>query len=375
MVTLLTGSKPGVAARLLPKSLRATNMSIGIVTDTAAALPTIIKVLLETPASNSCGTSLLKMAEPKRKAYRTKCAFGDTAPAYTLPFPKKANLTAVEILAFLPNSIKRADVVYRMISNGGTRKSIYTIVNTHRDLGAEWSANCCGEAMYKTMQKAGFTKWTIKRHHLWHADRKASWDRTKLDVGDLQTVHGVPGRDVSFRTLADNVRMMPEGHDALDLTKMIQYCVQNPEDEWRYPQDYEELLDLLGGPAEVREENADEAVFGRWEDRKPPPPIAKPTLPSRGIEPLDEGTETGRRVNVGDKPCTERLSMLSPRSGSLIRSKTAVRIAQTGTESVADGGLTAETLPNGGCGTPYVREPVSAMPRALCENVHGWARY
>lgn len=183
-------------------------------------------------------------------------------------------MTIVEILAFLPNSINCTDVIYRMISNGGTRKAIHAIINTHRDFSVEWSVNCCGEAMYKTMHKGGYPDWTIKRHGLWHNGRKDSWDGNRLDVGDLRTSPGSAGT-VSFRKLAENVRTMPEGDDALDLTRMVRYCKQNDGERWRYPTDYEELLDLLGGPAEVGSKHTDGAVFDRWEHRKAPPPTER----------------------------------------------------------------------------------------------------
>ena len=44
---------------------------------------------------------------------------------------------------------------------------------------------------------------------------------------------------------------MPEGDNALDLTRVVRYCIQNAEDRWEYPRDYEDLLNLLGGPTEV----------------------------------------------------------------------------------------------------------------------------
>ncbi|KAJ4335679.1 hypothetical protein N0V87_005937 [Didymella glomerata] len=159
-------------------------------------------------------------------------------------------MTVSEILAFLPNSMNSADVIYRMVSNGGTRKTIHAMINTFRNFEAEWSTNCCGETMYRTMHKAGFTDWTITKHDLWHDSQRSAWDANRLDVGKLRTVSvsGAAG-NVSFRSLARNVRMMPEGDDALDLTGMVRYCVQNAEDGWMYPKDYEELLDLLGGPA------------------------------------------------------------------------------------------------------------------------------
>ncbi|KAF1927021.1 uncharacterized protein M421DRAFT_93591 [Didymella exigua CBS 183.55] len=298
------------------------------------------------------------MAEVKRKTYTAKPTFGDTAPSNTIPFPEKANMTIAEILAFFPNSINCVDVIYRMISNGGTRKAIHAIINTFRDFEADWSANCCGEAMYKTMDRAGYIDWTITKHDLWHESRKASWDANRLDVGELRVAAlGVPVGNVSFRGLAENVRTMPEGDDALDLTRMVQYCVQNSEDGWEYPKDYEELLELLGGPTEVREPNVDGAVFRRWENRKAPPPTPRPAPPSAGVELLAKLKQTRRRVSDPRRRPTagRRPRTVSPGPGSLMQRMAAKETAKKTTESAVDVGEMSGRRLDESNGTAYRR--------------------
>jgi hypothetical protein len=54
--------------------------------------------------------------------------------------------------------------------------------------------------------------------------------------------------NVPFESLATSVRRMPEDGEALDLTRIVQYYAENPTENWLYPRDYDELLDLLGGP-------------------------------------------------------------------------------------------------------------------------------
>ncbi|KAJ4989684.1 hypothetical protein SVAN01_04901 [Stagonosporopsis vannaccii] len=295
------------------------------------------------------------MTEPRRRRGSTKASFGDSAPPNTIPFPKQAKMTVVEILAFLPNCINCPDVVYRMISNGGTRKSIHAIINTHREFDVEWSANCCGEAMYKTMEQGGYTEWTVKKHSLWHDGRKESWDEDRLDVGHLRTAPNGPAVTVSFRRLAENVRTMPEGDDALDLTRMVSYCVQNAGEGWRYPTDYEELLDLLGGPAKAEKENTDGAVFGRWEHRKPPPPTERSP---QGMELLEEWetikTKKSRRCfgrDTRSRPVSASTSLLAERRAAW---KNMHDVAGNTSVEVND-----DSQLDHGRGTPYVRAPVS----------------
>ena len=219
--------------------------------------------------------------------------------------------------------------------------------------------------MYKTMQKAGYTDWTIKKHDLWHASQKTSWDETSLSVGDFRTASVLTVESVSFKSLAVDVRTMPEGGDALDLTRMVWYCVQNLEDRWQYPQDYEELLDLLGGPVKVREENTDGAIFRRWEDRKPPPPLLKLTQPLQDIELLDGWKKTRERRSVGRSGSQAESRTISPDPTSPNR-RTAARGNTRKSEEAADVDATGLPEPDGEYGTPYARHPVSTFKDSCC---------
>jgi hypothetical protein len=203
-------------------------------------------------------------------------AFGNAAASRNLLFPKHAKITAAELLAFLPNSVQCADVIYRLISNGGTRQVLWAMIYTQRDLVAEWNPNSCGTAMYKAMQHAGFEKWTVGIHYKWHEERKPTWDETNLSVAAFRT----PGQisetavsvaDIPFRQLAVDVRYLPGGDDALDLTRMVQHCAQNPQELWMYPRDYDTLLEHLGGSVAVRLGHLDREAFRRWAGIIPPP--------------------------------------------------------------------------------------------------------
>lgn len=302
------------------------------------------------------------MTEPRRRRGSTKASFRDSAPSNNIPFPKRANMTVAEILAFFPNSIHCSDIVYRMISNGGTRKSVHTIINAHRDFDVEWSANCCGEAMYRTMEQAGYTDWTVKKHGLWHATRKASWAEEDLNVGDHRAAPNSPAGTVSFKRLAENVRMMPEEDDALDLTRMVKYCVETSGEGWRYPNDYEQLLDLLGGPLKAKKENTDGAVFARWEHRKPPPPKMKSP---QGIK-LFEGWNKGKRSKPrrqSDRKIRSR--SVSPTDSLLGECRAARKKTQKTTEVAATVEVNGDSRSADEGDTPYARAPVSTNAECL----------
>jgi hypothetical protein len=193
----------------------------------------------------------------------------------TSPF-LPANLTAYEILAFLPNSLRCPGLVYRFASNWGTRRGLWSIINAARDFEKEWNVDRCGVTVNKTMTQAGYEGWVITRHHQWHEANKADWDESSSDVTGLSTQATLEAdkteQNVPFKDLALSVRRMPEGGEALDLTRMVRYCDVNSTARWLYPRDDAELLDLLGGPLPVRGDNLDHRTFESWDNIIPPPP-------------------------------------------------------------------------------------------------------
>lgn len=227
------------------------------------------------------------VVEPQKSTIKTKSdrldnvfrgSMGPYATPKDLPFPAHADMTAYELLAFLPNCLTSVDVVYRFISNGGTRSVIWTMVNAARDMPQAWDVNRCGTAMCNAMKDAGFEKWTIKTHDKWHQPRLfAGWDETVLSVAGYRTPSMIKQKefkedDVPFKSLAVGVRKMPEGDDALWMTRLVKYCVQNPDEPWMYPRDFELLCTHTGGEKlTIGKEHSDRAAFKRWETQTAPP--------------------------------------------------------------------------------------------------------
>jgi hypothetical protein len=209
------------------------------------------------------------------------------APSRYLAFPAAAHITAVELLTFLPNSIRCHSFVYRIVSNGFTRHAIWSVVNNNRDFAEQPTKEWCGGLVYKAMRDAGYEKWTFRVHDGWHERKKDTWDESNLDVTDFETPKdkrgwGHPGSMVDFRSLADGVRNFPTGFDALDLTRMVQHAVEHSEQSWMYPRDYHKLLAVVGGAMEVEMEHTDPCSYKRLDGRQPARPICELT----GLPPL-----------------------------------------------------------------------------------------
>jgi hypothetical protein len=124
------------------------------------------------------------------------------------------------------------------------------------------------------MNHAGFLGWTTTSHEYWHAPKKDSWDETPLSVAGFTTLgesHEGDKQKIQFKDFANSVRRLPQGDEALDVTRMVQYCVKHPVEPWTYPQDHDRLLRLTDGPIAVSRGNLDRVLFRAWEDTQPPP--------------------------------------------------------------------------------------------------------
>lgn len=192
-------------------------------------------------------------------------------PPRNLHFPN-ANITAVELLTFLPRCLSSADVVYRFVSNQGTRESILSTINTNRMTKKAWDLNYLYRTTSAAMKDAGHGDWTFNKHAKFFEEALQNWNDASLSVSGFKTKCersgiGKPDEDIPFARLANGVSNMPEGDDALDLTRMILHCVRNPSESWMYPSQYDLLLQHLGGPKELSAEAVDRLAFKRWENR------------------------------------------------------------------------------------------------------------
>jgi hypothetical protein len=278
---------------------------------------------------------------PMLKKHAIKDYFSPYAPPHDLPFPRHANLTAYELLAFLPNSIQSVDVLYRFASNGATRRAIWSIVNSARDLPKEWHKNSCGSVITKSMNDAGFLGWTMTIHDLWHT-KMTNWNEARMDVFGFRTPEDFQGKpngtdNIPFKDLAISVRRFPHGDDALDLTRMVLYCQQNPENNWLYPRDYDELLNMLGGPSLIRRGHFDREVFKRWDSVEPLPARIWSAEELEKAKNVLESKREKKKKEANDKEKEEKAKSKEKEKAEKARSRTpaAKRQSRNSTPNVA----------------------------------------
>jgi hypothetical protein len=207
-------------------------------------------------------------------------AFGMNTPSWNLPFPV-GNLTAAEILAYLPHSLKSVDIVDRFVTNGGKARTIAATVNEFRDLpGGVFRPNSALIMMSYSMRRAGYKNWTVGTHSDFERP-KPELSEYDLDVGMFRTPrithpksaplgqsvqklrYNEESSPVEFKMLAAHTKTHPTGSDALDLTRCVLYAIAHPGEEWYFPTDYQSLVKKLGGPSQITLSHLDRAIFNR----------------------------------------------------------------------------------------------------------------
>lgn len=210
-------------------------------------------------------------------------AFGAGSPSWNLSFPD-GNLTASEILAYLPHWLKSVDVILRLVNHGGRSVTITHLLNKYRNMPtSDYQPNSTTVMMHYAMRRAGKEDWTIGTRGNFQNDR--GYDENSVYVGDFRPprlthpksastkqkakkehlARNCAADPVPFRDLALHVKEHPSGDDALDLTRCVRYALKHPNEEWLFPTDFVDLVEHIGGPLTVTHSHLDRQLFARYD--------------------------------------------------------------------------------------------------------------
>jgi hypothetical protein len=215
-----------------------------------------------------------KTATVGRRAHYGKLA---DAPPANLDYPV-GNMTLAEMAAFHPDAMKSRDVIQRFIHSGGTQALFADMINHHRAMmHGPITNNTILQSMKCTMKKLpGNAKWNpgVEKQRAPPAGYNA------MSVSVTGFTHSGNGKNIAtaapipIRDLGIGVIAFPSGDDALDLTRAVHYCRNNPDENWMYPDDLQRLVSQLPhdedddnspvGPIPVRPEHQDAAVILRF---------------------------------------------------------------------------------------------------------------
>jgi hypothetical protein len=125
--------------------------------------------------------------------------------------------------------------------------------------------------LQQAMRGAGYKAWSVGSH----SGPQGEWNESDLNVTNFRipavthprannnTLRNRPAASIQFLDLAHHIKEHPSGHDALDLTRCVRYALQHPQETWIFPDDFERLVNQLGGPAQVTSYHCDAQVFRR----------------------------------------------------------------------------------------------------------------
>ncbi|KAH4217362.1 hypothetical protein HBI06_216930 [Parastagonospora nodorum] len=237
-------------------------------------------------------------------------AFGAGSPHWNLPFPA-GNITAAELMAYLPHWLKSIDVIDRFVTNGGKSVSIAALINEFRNLPGDgvFRPNSATVMMSYGMRRAKFHDWTVATHFkfkrpdpkMLEKDLNVEDFRVPRETHPKSAPSGVASTNfkqnreadpIEFQSLARHVKTHPAGDDALDLARCVAYALSHPAEKWYFPTDFEAMVNKLGGPAPVTNAHHDRQIFARRTGYVFPSPQriasrATPTIKSEHTQ-LDE---------------------------------------------------------------------------------------
>jgi hypothetical protein len=210
-------------------------------------------------------------------------AFGAGSPSWNLSFPD-GNLTASEILAYLPHWLKSVDVILRLVNHGGRSVTMTHLLNKYRIMPTDdYQPNSTTVMINYAMRRAGKKDWTIGTRGEFENDRE--YDVNSLYVGDFRPPRLTHPKSAStkqkskkeelarnwaadpipFKDLALHIKEHPSGDDALDLTRCVEYALKHPKEKWLFPDDFGKLVKHIGGPLPVTHSHLDNQLFARYD--------------------------------------------------------------------------------------------------------------
>lgn len=288
-------------------------------------------------ASNSLTSSNGSAGSPT-KVKGGKCRDAPS-PEHDLP---DANITLAEMMAFIPHSIKCWDAIDRIVWNGAVSEDLQKMINRYRSMPyGEIDINSVYLMMRGQMRKRTKTEHNYDRWKDWTVGAQQdivkphSFDPDSVSVKGFRRPIVFASRPnaiaapIPFRDLADGVSLWPNGEDALDLTRCVAWCVENPDTKYFYPSDYHKVLARVGGPITPTASHSDAAVLARFRSSMS---IAPPKRrgPRSRIQVDDDDAIMNTVANTDSRTVKRKRKDKEPRAKSLSHQDTtrSVKVAR-----------------------------------------------
>ncbi|KAH5573078.1 hypothetical protein HBI24_201080 [Parastagonospora nodorum] len=190
---------------------------------------------------------------------------------YNMPGGTLLQFTLVEVIALLVNWFKvYPDLAERFLNNGLSSATHIVILEEHRNVvmtekDRNRTKDLISDANRRSMRKIS-EGWTKAKHK-----KPEGWNGNTLSVNHLTHEKGVKARPVLMKVLMNDIKHLPQGDDAGDLTRALEYAMSNQKRgpngeplEWLFPDDLHTILGHIGYTT-ITQNHLDGAAVARYD--------------------------------------------------------------------------------------------------------------
>jgi hypothetical protein len=234
---------------------------------------TVVKPLLEHfQTTNAQHQPLVVTAQPKQGDLTSRVVYLRKFLDYTYNMPPGPilNFTVADVLVLLVNWFKTyPQLTNRFLNNGLNAGVHFTILQEHRVLTAGDKEllrikDTLADGYRRTLRQID-EKWTMASHQA-----PDDWNENLLSVNHLTHKKGSFTAPVPFMNLMIDIKKVPQGADAGDLTRALEFATNNQKRghngellDWMFPTDLHIILGHIGYTA-ITQDHFDNAVIERY---------------------------------------------------------------------------------------------------------------
>ncbi|KAL6704068.1 hypothetical protein ACN47E_008832 [Coniothyrium glycines] len=193
---------------------------------------------------------------------------------YFVPAGPPLNFTLTEIIVLLPQWFRNGPMATRFLNNHLSSGIHLAIMDEYRDLGLSTvesmrARDSISDSYRKTM-RAIDSSWKKAEHRA-----PMDWDPGNIAVnGCLPNIALAQGNSnspsISYKSLANGLKKLPQGSDAADLTRALEYAMQNSKrmvsgqsSDFLFPHDIHIILTHIGY-TKITKAHTDRAIVERY---------------------------------------------------------------------------------------------------------------
>jgi hypothetical protein len=269
------------------------------------------------PGKGIRGASAMATQQSTNRRTRSKKVYLNGFPsyAYIMPSGPALNFTMVDIIVILPNWFSNQQIMDRFMNNGLTPIVHVAILQEHHamdsmslDAIAKLREGCSDE--YRRVMRTMNSSWKRAAHTV-----PATWDKQNISINHFlpdvaRHLNYIAPKAIPFKDLIVGIKKLPEGEDAGDLTRALEFALHNQKIDangsmvdYMFPDDIHAILKHIGPTILTNDhydmvtrfrydkKQKDAAAANRKRERGTESPALQPRLPKRQQREYSETPE------------------------------------------------------------------------------------